>query len=92
MIFVECQYSAPYYCISSLIPSALRPVPVTSDHELSVIKSRLAEIKAQLNRGAKEKERKGSTLDKDGSFVSEWEDTMNYHKHSLSLSLSLSLS
>lgn len=47
---------------------ALRPVPVTSDHELSVIKSRLAEIKAQLNRGAKEKERKGSTLDKDGSF------------------------
>lgn len=49
--------------------SALRPVPVTSDQELGVIKSRIAELKAQLNRDNKEKERRGSTLDKDASFV-----------------------
>ena len=56
-------YMYPNY--SHLI--ALRPVPVTSDQELSVIKSRIAELKAQLNREVKEK--RSSTLDKDASFV-----------------------
>ena len=40
---------------------------MTSDQELSVIKSRIAELKAQLNREFKEK--RSSTLDKDASFV-----------------------
>ena len=67
---MRCIYNL-YLCTNiifcSFFTAALRPVPVTSDQELSVIKSRIAELKAQLNREFKEK--RSSTLDKDASFV-----------------------
>ena len=63
--------------------SALRPVPVTSDQELGVIKSRIAELKAQLNRDNKEKERKGNTLDKDASFVRDINGLLHHNVLSL---------
>ena len=56
--------------LPSLPPAALQPVPVTSDQELSVIKSRLAELKVSLSKDSKEKDRTSRTMDKDSTFVS----------------------
>ena len=53
---------------------ARQPVPVTSDQEMSIIKSRIAELKAMLNKDSKDKDKTGKAMgkvvDKDGSFVS----------------------
>ena len=65
--FIIYIYVLILFSRSFFFTAALRPVPVTSDQELSVIKSRIAELKAQLNREFKEK--RSSTLDKDASFV-----------------------
>jgi len=48
-------------------PELHRPVPVTSDMELSVMKNKIAELKAQLNKG---RDRSGSHSDRDGPLVS----------------------
>ena len=52
--------------------TAHRPVPVTSDMELSVMKNKIAELKAQLNKDAPSRERSASSSgDKEGfTFVS----------------------
>lgn len=53
--------------LSFLLHPAHRPVPVTSDMELSVMKNKIAELKAQLGKG---RERAVSQPDKEGLFVS----------------------
>ncbi|KAL5477962.1 hypothetical protein EMCRGX_G024828 [Ephydatia muelleri] len=49
-------------------PDARQPVPVTSDMELSVMKNRMAEIKAQMTRESKEK--RMSTIEKEKDHAS----------------------
>jgi hypothetical protein len=46
---------------------SIRPVPVTSDQELGLIKSRIADLRSQLNKDGM-RDRRSSTLDKDASF------------------------
>lgn len=59
--------SSSLYLPSRLAHPAHRPVPVTSDMELSVMKNKIAELKAQLGKG---RERAVSQPDKEGLFVS----------------------
>ena len=51
-----------------MIIIARQPVPVTSDMELSVMKNRMAEIKAQMTRESKEK--RMSTIEKEKDHAS----------------------
>ena len=48
---------------------APRPVPVTSDMELSVMKNKIAELKAQLNRDAPRERSASSSGEKEQGFT-----------------------
>ena len=62
--------SLPLYLPPPSTPIARRPVPVTSDMELSVMKNKIAELKAQLNKDPSARDRATSQPERDGSFVS----------------------
>ena len=48
---------------------AHRPVPVTSDMELSVMKNKIAELKAQLNKDAPRERSASSSGEKEQGFT-----------------------
>ena len=51
------------------LSSAHRPVPATSDMDLSVMRNRIAELKAQIGK-ENTRDRSGSQPEREGSFVS----------------------
>ena len=56
-------------CTHLFYLSAHRPVPVTSDVELSIMKNKIAELKAQLNKDAPRERSASSSGDKDLGFT-----------------------
>lgn len=74
MVFREGQEGALsllFLCVltaESLLSTAHRPVPVTSDMELSVMKNKIAELKAQIGKDPS-RDRTASHPERDGSFV-----------------------